>query len=79
MKLASNWRELWKKYSTIALALITAIPPVWAASTDFQALIPAPYMLKIVTFVAVIGLIGRYIDQTKKNLETKDGNASSDD
>lgn len=78
MKLASNWRELWKKYSTIALALIMAFPPVWASSTDLQALIPASFALKIVTFVAVLGFIGRYIDQTQKVLEKTDGTSSSD-
>lgn len=63
-----DWRGALKGYSTMALAFIVAAPTVWAEMPpEVVALIPEAYLSKIVTGVAVAGLIGRFIAQGRRN------------
>ncbi len=69
-RLIDNWRETLRAYSTWALGAVVAIPAIWLqVPEELKALIPAQGMAKITVLVAVVGLIGRFVDQGIKKSE----------
>lgn len=67
MKIVENWRVIWKHYSTVALTAVSVLPGIWAANPEIHALIPAEYLAVATAIIAVIGLIGKYVQQGKPN------------
>jgi anti-sigma-K factor RskA len=64
MKLIDNWRSAWKMYSVQALAIIAALPVVWASLPDeWRAEVPSEWLKVMVVVVALAGILGRIIDQ----------------
>lgn len=61
-----DWRTVLKHYSTWALGLIGSFSTLWAASPEFQALLPPKWVVVITFSLAVLGLIGKFL---KQNLE----------
>lgn len=70
MQLNKDWKTILRHYSSIALTLISAFSVAWAASPDFQALIPANYAAAINLTLALAGFAGKFI---KQNLGTSNG------
>jgi len=67
MRLVENWKQAWRWFSVQSLALIVALPTVWAAMpADAKAFIPAGWGTWVLAGLAVAGLIGRLIDQEPK-------------
>ncbi|WP_279025110.1 hypothetical protein [Gibbsiella quercinecans] len=66
LQLIEEWRQCWRWFSTWALTLAGAIPAVWAElPPDLKFVIPASLMGTITAVVAVCGIVGRVINQTK--------------
>jgi hypothetical protein len=66
MKLVENWRDCWKWFSVRALAAIGLLPAVWMMlPEDLRAYVPATWLPWIAAAVALGGLVGRMVDQTK--------------
>jgi hypothetical protein len=64
MKLIQNWKEAWKMYSVQALAVIAALPIIWASLPDeWKAEVPSEWVKALVVVVAIAGILGRIIDQ----------------
>lgn len=60
-----GFAQWYRKYSALALFLIGALNSAWAASPDVQALL-GPQGLSVANGVlAVLGFVGRFIQQTK--------------
>lgn len=53
---ARNW---WRWHSTHVFAILAVFPAVWAASPDFQAVLPAKAVTAITTGLAVLGFVLR--------------------
>ena len=72
MKLISNVKAAWTHYSTIALGIAASIQGTWAALPEFiKSGLPEVFEQGVswVTFaVAILGMIGKFIDQTPKEL-----------
>ena len=67
MKLVDNWKSAWKWFSVHCLWLSAAIPNVWAAlPADLKSSIPATHMAVIAGLIAFCGIVGRLVDQEKK-------------
>lgn len=67
IKLVENWRSAWKWFSVHCLWISAAIPNVWVSlPPDLKASIPASHMSVIAGVIAVCGIIGRLVDQEKK-------------
>jgi hypothetical protein len=70
MKLVHNARDAWRWFSVRILALIVAVTALWeAVPVEVQAMIPEDYRAAILAFLAFIGIVGRLIDQTPKDVE----------
>ena len=66
MHIIPDWRRAWRWFSVQALALIVALPVVWAAMpADAKAFLPDGWEPWILMALAIAGLIGRFVDQTK--------------
>ena len=64
MKLVSDWRHVWKYYSTQALIGIAALPVIWMElPSDLKAMIPTDWHGWIVSSIAVAGAASRVIKQ----------------
>jgi anti-sigma-K factor RskA len=64
MKLIENWRDAWRFYSVQALAVIAALPIVWASlPPEWQAEVPGEWIKVMVVVVAVSGILGRVLQQ----------------
>lgn len=67
MKFIEDWKQAWKWFSVHCLALAGAIPAAWVwLPGDLKDHIPPQYMGAIVGVVAVCGIVGRLVDQSKK-------------
>lgn len=69
-KLNRDWRTILRHYSTWALGLIGSFSSIWAASPEFQALLPSKWVVVITFSLAVLGLIGKFL---KQNLDQSNG------
>jgi hypothetical protein len=64
MKLIANWRDAWRFYSVQALAIIAALPIVWASlPPEWQAEVPSGWIKVMVVAVALSGILGRVLQQ----------------
>lgn len=66
MKLVDNWKSAWRWLSVHALAILAALPFVWPQiPPEVQAWIPDEWRPYIVAAIALGGIAGRLIPQTK--------------
>jgi di/tricarboxylate transporter len=66
MSFITNWREAWKWFSVQFLAIIAIIPIVWATlPPEAHAMIPAEWRPWLVGALALAGIVGRLVDQSK--------------
>lgn len=66
MKLVDNWKDAWKWFSVQALAVIVALPFVWASlPADIKGFLPDGAEPWVLVVIAVAGVLGRVIDQSK--------------
>ncbi|WP_119689334.1 hypothetical protein [Acinetobacter nosocomialis] len=64
--LVHNWRKGWKWFSNVAFAGIVAVQTFYdTLPPELIATLPADAQSKITLGLAVLGLIGRFINQTK--------------
>ena len=64
MKLVSDWRRVWRYYSTQALLLLAAAPMIWAElPPDVRDLLPQEWRPWLLSAMAVSGVVGRLIAQ----------------
>ena len=64
MKLVNNWKTAYRMLSVQVLAVLTAVPVVWAQlPEESQALIPEEYRGYVLGFVALCGIAARLVDQ----------------
>lgn len=64
--LVHNWRTGWKWFSNVAFAGIVAVQTFYdTLPPELIATLPADAQSKITLGLAVLGLIGRFINQTK--------------
>lgn len=64
MKLVDNAKNAWKWFSVQALAISGAMPLVWLNIPDeMRNTIPPDYVMLATCVMAVLGLIGRVVDQ----------------
>lgn len=62
--LVSNWKQGWKWFSNLALGAIVAINTVPLPAEVLQAL-PPDTQSKVTIGLAVLGIVGRFINQAK--------------
>jgi ABC-type uncharacterized transport system permease subunit len=66
MRLVPDWRAAWRWFSVQALVVLAALPLVWSTlPADLRAYLPDGWEPYVLLLVAVGGLAGRLIDQTK--------------
>jgi hypothetical protein len=66
MKLVDNWKRAWSWFSVHALAILAALPFVWPQiPIEVQAWIPEAWRPWIVAAIAIGGVAGRLIPQSK--------------
>lgn len=65
MQLIPNVSKAPRMLSIQALAAIATLQGVWVASPELQALLPGVWVQGITAGLAVIGAIGRLIDQPR--------------
>lgn len=70
-RIVANWREAWRWHSTQALTFIALAPVIWPqlppeAQAFITTLVPAEYHPAIITAVALVGIVLRLRDQSKK-------------
>lgn len=74
MQLISNWKEGWRFYSVWAFALLGALPELWPLLVAVLGFDPMPELPgRVVQLVALIGLVSRFIKQTKPPLPPVQG------
>lgn len=75
MKLVDNAKGAWRHYSTQALAAGASLPAAWEAIPDDLKVAFPPstihWVARITGIVCVMGLVGKFIDQSPK--ERPDG------
>ena len=68
MKVVSDWRNVWKYYSTQALLGLAALPIVWMElPADVKAMVPSEWHAWIVSGIAVAGAASRYLKQAERD------------
>ncbi|MBZ7124641.1 DUF7940 domain-containing protein [Klebsiella grimontii] len=66
MKLVEDWKNAWRWFSMHALVLAGIIPTVWAElPPDLKSSIPPGTMGAITAVIAVCGIVGRLVSQSK--------------
>ena len=64
MKWIQNRKRTLRAFSTLALGAVVAIQGVWATLPDeWKTGIPPEWIVGITGVVAVLGFVGRFIDQ----------------
>lgn len=65
MKLVQDWKRAWRYFSVHAMLVAGTIPWVWnnLIPADWQARIPLNVVMIATTVTAILGIIGRIIDQ----------------
>jgi hypothetical protein len=67
LKLVDNWRQGWKWVSVWCMALSGAVLTSWQTlPDDWKAMLPQAFLQRYIGPLLLIGIIGRFIDQTKK-------------
>lgn len=66
--LVSDWRDVWKYYSTWALAVLAVVPDIYAALVA-AGLLAGDDMPEVATWlvrgVAIAGIVARFINQAR--------------
>jgi hypothetical protein len=66
MRIIKNWRPTLYAYSTWALTAAAGIPALWlSVPEEVKILVPPKAMAVITAAVALGGLAGRFVDQTR--------------
>lgn len=70
LRLVADWKKVWKYYSTWALAVLGAMPDLYnlLSYSDYLYYMPETLAWSI-RGVALVGLLGRFIDQNKPGKE----------
>lgn len=64
MKLVSDYKRVWRYYSTQALLLLAAAPLIWAEMPpDVRDMVPEGWRPWLLAGMAASGVVGRYISQ----------------
>lgn len=64
MKLVSDWRDVWKYYSTQALIAIAALPLVWGSiPVEVQMMLPEEWRPWLLSGMALAGAASRMVKQ----------------
>lgn len=67
MKMVNNPKDVWRHYSTVALAVVAGVQGIWALMPEkFIAAYPAwvtPAVAYATGALAVLGLFGKFIKQ----------------
>lgn len=64
--LIPEWKRAWRWFSVQAFVLLGAAGPVWAMiPEDWRQAVPSAWLGVAATVLAVVGIAGRVIDQTK--------------
>lgn len=64
MKLVSDWRRVWRYYSTQALVALAALPLVWSSiPVEVQMMVPDAWRPWLVSGMALAGIAGRVVKQ----------------
>lgn len=67
MKMVSDARKAWRWFSVQSLAVLAALPLVWAQlPEDVRAMLPEGWEPWLLTAIAVGGIVGRMVDQGGK-------------
>lgn len=64
MKLVPQPKTIWTKYSTLALLVLTVFPISLIMFPDIGKYIGPAWSVYLMWVVALLGLIGRFIDQS---------------
>lgn len=65
-RLVSDWQKAWRWFSVQAFVLLGAAGPVWAMiPADWRQAVPSEWLGIAASVLAVLGIAGRVIDQTK--------------
>ncbi len=66
MSLVKDWRLAWRWFSIQALALIALLPMVWSTlPPQVTGWVPEEWRPWIVVVIAIGGIAGRLVDQSK--------------
>lgn len=64
MKLVSDWRNVWRYYSTQFLIAIAALPLVWASiPVEVQMMLPEEWRPWLLSGMALAGAASRMVKQ----------------
>lgn len=64
MRIVPNWRRAWRWFSVQAMGLSAAGSAAWlAVPEDLRAAVPSEYLAAAAGTLAVLGMIGRFVDQ----------------
>lgn len=65
--IVSNWQNSWKWFSNIAFALIVAVQAFYdALSPEVLTALPADTQQTITAVLAILGILGRFINQSRQ-------------
>lgn len=67
MKLVSDWRRVWRYYSTQAMAIAATVQLTWAQlPDDMRASVPTHLVSYATGALLVLGVVGRMVSQGEK-------------
>ena len=67
LKIVENWKSAWRWISVWCMSLSAAIMSSWdMLPPEWKAALPSQSMGKYVVPLLIIGIVGRFIDQTTK-------------
>lgn len=68
MKLVSDWRNVWRYYSTQFLIAIAALPLVWASiPVEVQAMLPVEWRPWLLSAMGLAGAASRLVKQVDRD------------
>lgn len=69
MKVVSDWRQVWKYYSTQVMLGLAALPFVWSElPPDVKDMIPPDWRVWIFSGIALAGVASRYVKQSDRHV-----------
>jgi len=64
MKLAKNWRKLWRAFSVQSMVAAASIQGAWSQLPhDLKSSIPESAVQWVTVAILVLGVMGRFVDQ----------------
>lgn len=65
--MVEDWKSAWRWFSMWALGALAALPAVWVSlPAEVQAWLPPEYRVAVMIAIALGGLAGRLVSQTKE-------------